>query len=201
MIQTLAKNWWLLALAGLLDAVYSLMQFLMRNPGGASFTLRAFAPRPTVVDMSLFALAAGLSVAAAGLWTSGTRRSWLVTFNGLALGVFAVLSLLLYRGRHSFLPFALLLALMAASFGILALALARSLRLRLAGEWFLALAGAASLAFAATFLVLGFRWIRLENPETYFIFMGSYFAFCALSMLALALRLNRLRSAIHGLAA
>ncbi len=201
MIQTLMKNWWLLALGGLLDAVYSLMQFLMRNPGGSSFTLRSFAPRPTVVDMSLFALAAGLCIAAAGLWTSSKHRSWLLVVNGLALSLFAVLSLLLFRGRHSFLPFALLLAVTAASLGILALTTARTLHRHAADESIFALAGSVSIAFAAMFLVLGFRWIRLEGPGTYFIFMGSYFAFCALSLLALALRLNVLRSAIHRLAA
>lgn len=51
-MQTLIKNWWLLALCGVLDAIYSVTNLFMRGPDGA-LTLRTFATRGTAVQMGM----------------------------------------------------------------------------------------------------------------------------------------------------
>jgi len=62
-----------------------------------------------------------------------------------------------------------------------------------ADEWFLGLAGAASVGFALAFLAFGFRWIEMQpRPHADFLWFGSYFGFSALCMVGLALRLHSL---------
>lgn len=89
----------------------------------------------------------------------------------------------------------LLIILMAMSTGILELLLARTQRDKghLADGLLLALAGAASLGFAVVFLALGLRWIQLEQGSHSDLFwLGSYFGFSAICLLALALALHNL---------
>jgi multisubunit Na+/H+ antiporter MnhB subunit len=103
------------------------------------------------------------------------------------------------RGRLSFFPVALLFVVMTVSIGVFALATAPALRRHVRDRWALGGAGVASIGFAVGFLTLGFRWIRLE-PRAFSLWMSSYFAFCAICMMALGLRLNNLRAAIHRIA-
>jgi len=199
MIQTLLKNWWLLAVCGVLDAAYAAMNLFMFDPEG-SLTLRRWMGPGTLRNMSEIALAAGACTIAAGIWSSGKGRSWLLALNGLALGAFGVIGLSpIPRGRVSFLPIALLFVVMAVTIGVFALATARTLRRHLVDRWFLGVAGTAAAGFALGFLVFGFRWVRLE-PTEYLLWMSSYFAFSALSMIGAALRLNSLRLGIHRIA-
>jgi uncharacterized membrane protein HdeD (DUF308 family) len=199
MIQTLIQNWWLLALCGVLDAMYAVMNLLMFDPEG-SLTLRRWMGPGTVRNLGEIALAAGACTIAAGIWSSGKGKSWLLALNGFALGVFGLICLSpIPRGRVSFLPFALLFVVMAASIGVFALATARTLRRHVADRWCLDVAGTAAIGFALGFLVLGFRWMRLE-PTEFLLWMSSWFAFSALSMMGVALRLNSLRLGIHRIA-
>ena len=200
MIQTLIRNRWLLAVCGVLDAMYAAMNLLMFDPEG-SLALRRWISPGALRNMSEIALAAGVCTIAAGIWSSGKGRSWLLALNGLALGAFGLVGLSpIPRGRPiSFLPFALLFVVMAASIGVFALATARTLRRHVADRRCLSVAGTAAMGFALGFLVLGFRWIRLE-PTEFVFWMSSWFAFSALSMMVVALRLNSLRLGIHRLA-
>ena len=59
------------------------------------------------------------------------------------------------------------------------------------------LAGAVSVGFALGFLAFVFRWIKLEPTSPSLLWIGSYFAFSAICMLALGLRLHSLRAVIH----
>jgi len=80
------------------------------------------------------------------------------------------------------------------SFGMLALAIARTLRLRVAGNWFFGLAGAASIGVALAFLALASHWIQLERRlfhPSVFLWFCFYIGFSAICMLGLALRLHR----------
>ena len=81
MIQTLMKNWGLLALCCVLDAMYSVMNFFMQRPAGSLTrrTLRTFVHRGTVVHMGMLALAAGACTITAGVWNSRTGKSWLLS--------------------------------------------------------------------------------------------------------------------------
>ncbi len=141
------------------------------------------------------ALAAGACAIAAGIARSAKGKCWPLVLNGLAL---CALGLILYGFtgfRISFLTIALLIILMAMSSGILGLLLARTQRRHghFADGWILALAGATSIGFAALFFALGFRWITIvPGSHSDLLWLGSYFGFSAICMLALALRLRSL---------
>ena len=190
MIQTLIRNWWLLALCGIADAIIAFLYVMMQ---GAAGPLTFHAWNSTVVLLGELAMAAGACTIAAGLWRSQKGKCWLLVLNGLALGALGLIQYALVRFRISFLTIALLIILMAVSAGILDLVTARTLRrLRYAWDgWLLGLAGAASVGFALAFMALGLRWLRIA-PESHadLFWLGSYFGFSAICMLGLALRLR-----------
>lgn len=193
MIQTLTKNWWLLALCGVLEAIYSFANLFMQDPDG-SLTLRKYALKSTVVFLGKLALAAGACTIAAGMWRSAQGKSWLLVLNGLALSALGLI-FTFWTGPVAFRTIALLLVVMAMSIGIFELVIARASRRQrhVADEWFLGLAGAASVGFALAFLAFAFRWIKLESrPQSDFLWFSSYFGFSAMCMLGLALRLHDL---------
>lgn len=201
LIQTLMKNWWLLALCGVLEAMLAVVNLFMFMWDG-SLTLRTFAIRGAAVLMARLALAAGACAIAAGIWSSGKGKSWLLVLNGLAFSAYGLIPLF-WRGPLSFLLFARLLVVMAMSIGIFALVTARTLRRQrhVADGWFLVLAGVASVGFALAFLALAFGWIQLERRALHpsvFLWLASYFGFSAICMLGLALRLRSLRASQSG---
>jgi uncharacterized membrane protein HdeD (DUF308 family) len=205
MIQTLIKNWWLLALCGVLHAASAVMNLFMFMQGpNWSPALSTFAIRSAGMLMCRLAIAAGACSIVAGIWSSRKDRSWLLVLNGLALGAYGLIPLF-WRGPLSFLVFARLLVVMAMTIGILALATARTLRRQrhFPDGWFFGLAGAVSVGFALALFALAFRWIQLE-PRVFhssvFLWLGSYFALSAICMLGMGLRLHHLRAAIHGMA-
>src|SRR5215469_3125712 len=110
-IQTLMKNWWLVALCGVAEALYAAGNFLMKDP----------AAKITVIFLGKFALAAGVCAIAAGIWRSEKRKPWLLVVNRAALVAYGLLSIFFSRRRLSFTPVALLFILMTLSIGILAL--------------------------------------------------------------------------------
>jgi uncharacterized membrane protein HdeD (DUF308 family) len=199
MIQTLLKNWWLLALSGALYAIYSIMNFFMQRPDG-SLALRAFVHgRDTLLEMGVVALAAGASTIAAGIWNSNAGRSWLLVLNGLACSVLGLI-LAFWTGPLAFRTIALLIVVMAMSIGIYELASARTSKRHLAHESLLGAAGVASVGFAVAFFTLGFGWIKLDpgSPaQSSFFWMGSYFGFSAICMLGLALRRQSLSAGLQ----
>lgn len=189
----LTKTWWLLALCGVLDAVHAAMNLLMLSPNG-SLSLRRFALPNTVWDMGMLALAAGACAIAAGLWSSGRDHSWLLSLHGLALGAFGLIAVSpLVRGPLSFRPVSLLFVVMAVSIGAFTLGTAQTLRSGVPERWYLGVAGAISIGFAFSFLAVGFDWVRLGSPHSFWVWMSSYFGFCAIFMLWLALRVHGTR--------
>ena len=194
MIQTLIKNWWLLALCGVLDAIYSAVNLFMQEPDG-SLALRKYALQSTVVLLGKLALAAGACAIAAGLWRSKQGKSWFLVLNGLALSALGLVLNGILGLAISFRTITLLLVVMAMSIGIFEFVIARTMRRQrhVADEWFLGLAGAASVVFALAFLAFGFRWIEMQpRPHADFVWFGSYFGFSAICMVGLALRLHSL---------
>lgn len=187
MIQTLIKNWWLLALCGVLDAIISVMYLIMQD-------LPFHAWKGTVVFLGKLALAAGACTIAAGIWRSAKGKCWLLVLNGLALGALGLINNWVFGLRISFRTIALLIVVMAMSIGILQLVTARILRRQrhVADEWFFGVAGVASVGFALAFLAFVFRWIKLDpgSPAQTLLWLGSYFGFSAICMLGLALRLH-----------
>jgi hypothetical protein len=190
LIQTLIKNWWLLAMFGALEAIVSVMYLIMRDQDGP---LIFDAWHGTIVFQGKLMLAAAACAIAAGIWRSAKGKCWLLILNGLAIGALGLICYGFTGFRISFLTVALLIILAATSAGILELAIARTLRLQghVADGWFLSLGGAASVGFALAFLALGFRWIKI-GPGSHLdlLWLGSYFGFSAICMLGLALRLR-----------
>lgn len=192
MIQTLIKNWRLLALCGVVDAIISVIYFRMQGTTGP-VTFHAW--NGTVVSLGKLALAAGACTIAAGVLRSTNGKCWLLVLNGIALAALGLIQYGFTRFRVSFLTVALLIILMAASIGTLELAIARTLRRErhFADGWFLALAGVGSAGFAFAFLALAFHWVNLQpGSHADLLWLGSYFGFNALCMLGLALRLQSL---------
>jgi hypothetical protein len=139
-------------------------------------------------------LVGGACTIAAGIWKSVKGKSWLLILNGLAFSAYGLIPFV-WKGFISFRVFALLTVVMATTFGILALAIARTRRPHGADKWFFGSAGAASVSFALAFVALANRWIRLERRPVHpsiFLWFCVYFGFSAISMLGLALHLHRL---------
>ncbi len=147
MIQTLNKNWWLLALCGVFEAIISVIYAIMYDTGPDG-PLTAHGWRVTAVFLSRLALAAGVCTIAAGIWRFAIGTSWLLVLNGLAFSAYGLIPLF-WRGSLNFVLFARLLVVMALSIGVLELVSARTLRRQrhVTDGWFLGLAGAASVRF------------------------------------------------------
>jgi uncharacterized membrane protein HdeD (DUF308 family) len=193
MIQTLRKNWWLLAWCGVLDAIISVIYLIMYDAGpDAPLTFHGW--NGVVVFLTGLALATGACTIAAGIWRSAKVKSWPLVLNGLAFSAYGLIPLV-WRGPLSFDLFALLLVVMATMIGILALSIARTLRRHVADEWFFGSLGAGSVGFALAFLALVNRWIQLEHRPFHpsvFLWLCAYFGFSAICMLGLGLRLHTL---------
>lgn len=83
MIRRLIQSWWSLALCVVLDAMISVIYFAHAGNG--------FHASKDVVFLGRLTLAAGVCTIAAGIWNSGSGKSWLLLLNGLALGSLGVL--------------------------------------------------------------------------------------------------------------
>jgi hypothetical protein len=188
-MQTLTKNWWLLALAGVLEAIALVIYLIIYDT-----TPNVYGGNGMEIFVNRLALAAGVCTIAASIWRSAQGISWLLLANGLVLSAYGWMALF-WRGPLSFRFFAFLVVVMAMTFGILALTIARTLRGRVTDEWFFGLAGAASVGFALAFLALANDWIHLEHRlyhPSIFLWLCFYFGFSAICMLGLALRLHKL---------
>lgn len=191
MIETLIGNWWLLALRGVLAVIFSVITFMMRS-SAETITLREFATKGTVIFLGILALAAGACTIAAGIWTATRHKWWLLVVDGLAVSAAGLV--LILSNRISFQVVTSLFVALAIAVGVSELITARTLRHHVPDEWFLVLAGAASVGFALAFL-----WMKPE-VATAFNWLGAYSAFSAICMAALALRLRNLRRTIHRIA-
>src|SRR6516162_5208164 len=110
MIKTLIKNWWLLALRGVLAALFSVMAFMMRS-SAETFTLQEFATKGMTVFFGLLALAAGVCTIAAGVWSLREGKSWLLVLDGLCVGAAGMV--LVWSNHIAFSMLAFLLVALA----------------------------------------------------------------------------------------
>jgi uncharacterized membrane protein HdeD (DUF308 family) len=188
LIQRLINGWWLLALCGVLDAIISVIYLVRQDTDGP---LAFHTWHNTVAFVGKLTLAAGACTIAAALWNSRKGRSWFLLLNGVACSALGAI-LAFWTGPLAFRTVGLLIVVMAMSIGIYELATARNVR-RLADEWLIGAAGVASVGFAVAFLAFVFRWIKLQpgSPAQSLHWLGSYFAFSAICMLMLTVRLHR----------
>lgn len=192
MIQTMIRNWWLLAVCGVLNAAACGIYFIIE---GSNRPLSLYTWGGTIKLLGELTLAAGLVAIAAGIWRSARGRCWQLVLNGIALAALGAIYVFFVRVPISFRTIALLVVLMAISAGILELQVAGALRgiRHTADGWVLGLTGTVSVAFALAFLGFVFGWIKLEpgSPGQSFLWLGTYFGFSAMGMMWLALRLHR----------
>src|SRR5205823_6073493 len=142
---------------------------LLMSPSG-HLTLRRLALPNESLDIGILSIAAGACAIAIGLWSAGRNYSWLLSLHGAALAAFGLIAVSpLVKGPLSFRPVSLLFVAMASTMAAFAFLAARTIWARLAG--------AVSVAFAVSFIAVGFNWIRLGSPESFWIWMSSYFAF------------------------
>lgn len=194
MAQTFVRSWWLLALCGVLDALFAVMIFLMASPDGSP-NLRIFMhSRYAITQLGAFALAAGICTIAASVWRSRKDNSWLLVLNGLACCSVGLLVTLGATRPIAFRAIALVIVIMAMSIGFYELATARTFRGHPIDEWLLGAAGVISVGFAVAFLAFVLRWIKLDpSPSAQtFHWLGAYFGFAAICMVGLALLPERL---------
>jgi uncharacterized membrane protein HdeD (DUF308 family) len=192
MTQSLVKSWWLLALCGVLDAIFAVLIVLMGNPDGYPNLRTLVHSGATFSWFGLLALAAGVCTIAASVWSLRREHSWLLVLNGLAC---SSLGLLFTSGATRFRTLALVMVIMAMSIGLYEFASARTLRGRPIDEWLLGAAGVVSVGFAIAFLAFVLHWIKLDpSPSAQtFYWLGAYFGFTAICMVGLALSPNGLR--------
>jgi len=182
-VQTLTTNWWLLASCGVLDAIVSAIYF-NHAEHGFSYALRG-----TVVLQGELTVAAGVGTLVAGLLRFRKGRSWLIVLNGLACSALGLV-FTETNGQLAFRTVALLIVAMAMSIGVYELATVRTLRPHVADRWLFGLAGVASVCFALAFCALGLGLVKLQSgPAQTLHWLGSYFGFTAICMLALAMHL------------
>src|SRR5947199_10336511 len=82
MIQTLVRNWWLLALCGLLHAAIAAMYLVMQATDGPVLSPSWVG---TLVLVGKLAMAAGACTIAAAIWRARNGSSWPLALNCLAL--------------------------------------------------------------------------------------------------------------------
>ncbi len=190
MLRILVHNWWLLILRGAFALAFGLFVFSAQTLG-LTWLLRAVALASVVEFFGLFVFCAGIFTITAAIRSFGKEREWwLLLADGIgacAAGVFA-----LAVPDLTFLALARLIGVWALFVGGCELLMARKLRRHVPDEWFLALAAAGSLAFGF-YLFLG----RALDLHRLFVWLGSYALFSASAMLALGLRLRKLRSLAH----
>ena len=190
MIETLTKNWCLVALCGALNAIMSAIYLVMQGTGGPVL-LHTWSG--TVVLVGQLAMAAGVCAIAAGLWRSKNGKSWALALNGFALVALGFIQYRLTHLRISIMVFALLIIVMAVSIGIVELAVSQSFRRKhhRADDWLFGLVGIVSIGFVLPSLALALRWIPIEpGSHVDLLWLGSYFGFVAICLMTLAARLH-----------
>jgi uncharacterized membrane protein HdeD (DUF308 family) len=151
MNTVLARNWWALALRGVLAIVFGVLAFV--NPGLTLGALILLFGAYSLVD-GVFAIIAGLRAA------QRHERWWPFALEGLASIAVGIVAFLMPLAA----AFALLMIASAWSIvtGILRIAAAIRLRREIKGEWLLILNGLLSVAFGVVIAIFpgaGLVWL------------------------------------------
>ena len=180
MNMVLARNWWALALRGVLAILFGVLAFI--TPGITLAALVLLFGAYSLVD-GVFAIIAGLRAA------RRQERWWPLALEGLASIAAGILIFLIPAAA----AFALLLLFSAWSIltGLLRIAAAVRLRKEIEGEWLLILNGLLSVAFGIIILV--FPAVGLV---TLVWLLGAYAVVFGILLVALGFRLRS-----HGQAA
>jgi uncharacterized membrane protein HdeD (DUF308 family) len=132
--DSLARNWWALALRGLAAVIFGVVAFLM--PGAAATVL--------VMLFGAYALWDGIFGLVAAFRSQGSQRGALVLEGlvGIAAGIIA-----LFWPGIAALSLLLLIAFWAIFTGVMEIVAAIRLRKEIEGEWLMMLSGVLSIVF------------------------------------------------------
>lgn len=174
----MTKNWWLLVVCAGLLAGISVINFGHADTG--------FHSMRDVVLAGRLAMTAGVCMIGAAVWG---RSSVLLAASGAALIALGMLLSGVLGSRIGLRAITLLILIAAVTLGLAELDAARTMwRLhRAAGGWLVAAAGIVVICLALPLVAWGFRWVAVApgtSPEVFW--MGLYFGFSAICMLALA---------------
>lgn len=175
MIQSYARNWWLLALRGVAAIIFGVLAFIV--PGITLFVL--------VTLFGAYALIDGvLAVMNALRHRNEDRQWWVLLLEGM-VGVLIGIATFLWPGLTG-LTLLYLIAAYAIFTGILEIVAAIQLRREIHNEWALVLSGAISV-------ILGV--LLMSNPAAGAVGLiwaiGIYAIFFGILMLVLALRVRK----------
>jgi uncharacterized membrane protein HdeD (DUF308 family) len=189
MIRVFIHNWWLLALRGAFALVFAGFVFWLQ-PFEGFFVTRPLVHAGLVVIFGLLALGAGTSTIVAAVYRAGKDRSHLLLWDGIAICVAGLVIVLAPKMDLNRLVH--LIAGWAIVVGVLELLIARTVRRHIPDEWSMSLAGVSSL-------ILGTYFLLSRSYEDVFLtrWLGTYAAFSAVTILALAFRLHALASSVH----
>jgi uncharacterized membrane protein HdeD (DUF308 family) len=142
LLQTLARNWWLILLRGIASVIFGVLAFVW--PGKALLTL--------VLLWGIYALADGILSLGAALFGGRSEvgpRWWLgvIGIVGIAAGIFTFAAPAIAAGALLFV-----IAIWAIVIGVLEIIGAIQLRKEIEGEWWLVLGGLLSIAFGILLL-------------------------------------------------
>lgn len=135
MIEALARNWWMLAVRGVVALIFGVMAWVW--PGITVLAL--------IILFGAYALADGVfALVAAARGVPGQSRGWLAVSGvcGVLLGLFAFA-----WPAATGLVLLVLIAAWAVVTGVMEIVAAISMRHEIRGEWWLVLAGAVSVLF------------------------------------------------------
>jgi uncharacterized membrane protein HdeD (DUF308 family) len=187
-IDTLSRNWWLIALRGLAGILFGIITFAA--PG---ITLAVL-----VLLFGAYAFADGVLAIVSAVRRRGTDRWGMLLLEGV-VGVAAGLVTLFWPGITA-LTLLYVISFWALLTGVLEIAAAIRLRKLITGEWLLALSGVASIVFGVVIALF-----PAAGALALVIWIGAYMLVFGALLVALGFRLRaRARShtphAAHGMA-
>jgi uncharacterized membrane protein HdeD (DUF308 family) len=173
---TLAENWWLIALRGLVGVLFGLIAFIF--PGATMLSLVLLFAAYLLVD-GVFGIVSAVRAA-----RQGERWGWL-TFEGLVSIATAILAFI-WPGL-TVLAFVLLVAAWAIVTGVLLLAVAFRLNVDY-GRWWMVLGGAASVAYGVLLIIA-----PLAGAVVLTWWLGAYALLFGVALIALSFKLRARR--------
>jgi uncharacterized membrane protein HdeD (DUF308 family) len=173
-IDTLARNWWLIALRGLAGILFGIITFVA--PG---ITLAAL-----VLLFGAYAFVDGVLAIVSTVRRRGTSERWGMLLLEGVVGVAAGLVTLFWPGITA-LTLLYVIAFWALLTGVLEVAAAIRLRKVMTGEWLLALSGVASIVFG-----VAVAFFPAAGALALVIWIGAYMLVFGALLVALGFRLR-----------
>jgi uncharacterized membrane protein HdeD (DUF308 family) len=178
-METLARNWWVLVLRGVFALIFGIVAFLL--PGATVFAL--------VILFAAYMGVDGIMAIVLAIRRAHQRREWWpLVLEGIA-GIGIAIITVIWPGVTA-LALLYLIAAWALVTGVMEIVAAIRLRKVIRGEFFLGLAGVASIAFGIIAILF-----PGEGAVALVWLIGSYAILFGVLLIALGIRLRSFRGA------